>query len=127
MNYVLFIIIIVKLSPSDKPYLNALNEAAYSGKNKWLGIGTYLGLSMSDLDAIRIKHNLDVRDCFRAMLLKWFQSSPNCYLDTFLNALRSEPVQLESLCPNVEEAILTIAFHDQKNLGKKISNNYLLL
>ncbi len=111
----------VKLSLSDKPYLNALYDAAYSGKTKWLGIGTYLRLSESDLGAIRINNHLDVGDCFRAMLQKWFQSSPNCYLDTFLNALRSEPVQLESLCPKVEEAILKIAFHDQKNLGKKIS------
>ena len=103
----------VKLSPSDKPYLNALYDAAYSGKTKWKGIGNYLNLSESDLDGIRINNQLDVGDRFRAMLQKWFQSSPNCYLDTFLSALRSEPVKLSNLCPKVKEAILKIASSEQ--------------
>ncbi len=107
----------VKLSPSDKPYLNALYEAAYKqGKNKWYNIGISLKMSVHDLESIRKNNPSDVGDCFRAMLLKWFESSPDCHLDTFLKALRSEPVELENLCPKVEEAILT--FHDQKNLGK---------
>ena len=110
----------VKLSPSD---INALHDAAYSGRNKWLGIGNYLGLSESDLDGIRINNPLDVEDCFRAMLQKWFQSSPNCYLDTFLSALRSKSVELENLCLKVEGAILKIAFRDQKNLGKNKQEN----
>ncbi len=105
----------VQLSPSDKPYLNALYDAAYNGKTKWLDIGNYLNLSASDLDGIQINNQLDVGNCFRAMLQKWFQSSPNCYLDTFLSALRSEPVKLSNLCSKVEEAILTIASSEPGN------------
>ena len=68
---------------------------------------------MFDLESILKDNPLNVGDCFRAMLLKWFESSLDCYLDTFLKALRSAPVELENLCPEVEEAILKIA-----NLGK---------
>ena len=119
----------VKLSPSDKPYFNALHDAAYKqGKNMWFKIGISLNImSVFDLDSIRKNNPSDVGECFSAMLQKWFQSSPDCHLDTFLKALRSEPVELENLCPKVEEAILKIAFPDQKNLGKinrKISYYY---
>ncbi|XP_064383871.1 uncharacterized protein LOC135332887 [Halichondria panicea] len=109
----------IKLSPSDKPYFNALHDAAYKqGKNMWFKIGISLNImSVFDLDSIRKNNPSDVGECFSAMLQKWFQSSPDCHLDTFLKALRSEPVELENLCPKVEEAILKIAFPDQKNLG----------
>ena len=96
----------VKLSPSDKPYLNALYDAAYSGKTKWLGIGNYLGLSESDLDGIQINNHWNVGDCFHAMLLKWLRS-PNCYLDTFLSALESKPRRsIGHLCSKVSTTIL---------------------
>ncbi|XP_064387520.1 uncharacterized protein LOC135335853 isoform X4 [Halichondria panicea] len=103
----------LKLSSSDKPYHNTLLEVTYEqGKNKWRNIGVSLKLSMFDLESIRQNNPSDIGDCFCAMLLKWFESSPDCYLDTFLKALRSKLVELENLCPKVEEAIFNIA-----NLG----------
>ncbi|XP_064387664.1 uncharacterized protein LOC135335907 isoform X3 [Halichondria panicea] len=100
----------LKLSSSDKPYHKTLFEVAYrQGKNKWYNIGISLNVSVFDLESIRKNNPSDVGDCFRAMLLKWFESSPDCYLYDFLKALRSEPVELENLCPKVEEAILNIA------------------
>ena len=100
----------MKLSSSDKPYHKTLFEVAYrQGKNKWYNIGISLNVSVFDLESIRKNNPSDVGDCFRAMLLKWFESSPDCYLYDFLKALRSEPVELENLCPKVEEAILNIA------------------
>ncbi len=100
----------VKLSPSDLLYHNTLYQVAYrEGKNKWWDIGTSLSLSEPDLVSIRKDHSTDVGECFRAMLLKWFQSSSDCYLDTFLSALKSEIVDLPNLCPKVEEAIIAIS------------------
>ncbi len=52
------------------------------------------------------------------MLLKWFESSSDCYLDSFLSVLRSKPVDLGNLCSEVEEAILKIAFPEQGKIGK---------
>ncbi|XP_064383869.1 uncharacterized protein LOC135332884 isoform X2 [Halichondria panicea] len=104
----------IKLSNSDKPYHKTLYEVAYTqGKNKWYSIGLGLGLSASDLVSIQKSCQSDVGDCFRAMLLKWFESSSDCYLDSFLSVLRSKPVDLGNLCSEVEEAILKIAFPEQ--------------
>ncbi len=109
----------VQLSPSDKLYFNTLHDAAYNGRGMWHNIGIRLGLSEFDLDAIQTNNLSKVEGCYRAMLLKWFQSSPNCYLDIFLSALKSENVGLLHLYSKVEEAILKIAFPGQGNNRKR--------
>ncbi|XP_064383865.1 uncharacterized protein LOC135332883 isoform X3 [Halichondria panicea] len=109
----------IQLSPSDKLYFNTLHDAAYNGRGMWHNIGIRLGLSEFDLDAIQTNNLSKVEGCYRAMLLKWFQSSPNCYLDIFLSALKSENVGLLHLYSKVEEAILKIAFPGQGNNRKR--------
>ncbi len=107
----------VKLT-SDKRYFNALYNAAYEkGKSKWDDIGTSLNLSPYDLTSIR-ENNLDNGKRFRAVLLKWFESCPNCYLDTFLDALKTKTVGLTNCCQEVEEAVLRIEQTiEQENAG----------
>ena len=106
----------VKLT-SDKRYFNALYNAAYEqGKSKWDDIGTSLNLSPFDLKSIR-ENNSDDGKRFRAMLLKWFESCPNCYLNTFLDALKTKTVDLAN-CPEIEQAVLRIKQNiEQENAG----------
>ena len=61
---------------------------------------------MADLEGFKTNNPLNVEGCFNAMLDKWFFDSDDCYLDTFLGALRSEPVGLGNLCSEVENDIL---------------------
>ena len=115
-----FIIFTVQLT-SDKRYFNALYEITLlQGQNKWLSIGTSLGLSAPDLVYIQKNNHSHVGYYFRAMLEKWFESSSDCYLDTFLTALKSEIVDLPNLCPKVEEAILNIAQGNDRKIQLSI-------
>ncbi len=55
------------------------------------------------------------------MLLKWFESCPNCYLDTFLDAMKTKTVGLAHCCQEVEEAVLRIEQKiEQENAGNNL-------
>ncbi len=112
----------VQLVPSDT---TALHDAVeYGGRNMWKIIGDRLGLSKLDLEAIQTKNQLNVAGyCFQDMLQKWFQSSPNCYLHTFLSALRSDTVGLDNLCLKVQEAILIEYSNDRKRSALHMNGN----
>ncbi len=92
----------------------------------WHNIGNYLGLSEVNLEAILEKNQSNVvRHCFRDMLLKWFEDSP-CYLDTFLSALRSDTVGLDTLYLKVEKAILKIeGDNDRKRSAQQMNGDYM--
>ncbi len=96
----------VKLSDDKNLYFNPLHDAAFSGRNKWYNIGIRLKISVADLESFKTNNPLNVEGCFIAMLNKWFDNNDNCYLDTFLGALRSDSVGLSNLCSKVKEAIL---------------------
>ena len=88
-------------------YFNSLYQVTFTqGQNKWKNIGSALDLDPNDIDAI--ENQSKPGDCFRQMLLKWFQVNEKCYLSTFIEALKAKNVELVSLIPRVEEAITSI-------------------
>ena len=73
---------------------------------------------MSDTDLTSIELNKKkVEDCFSEMLIQWLQSRNNCYLDSFLQALRLPQVNQAELCTPVKEAVLEELWN--KYMGRK--------
>ena len=101
-------------------YFNSLYQAMFiQGQNKWRDIGSALNLSPNVIDAIAKQSKPEY--CFRQMLLKWFQVNEKCYLSTFIEALKASNVQLFSLIPRVEEAIISHAKEIQKSEYKTLN------
>ncbi len=88
-------------------YFNSLYQAAVKeGQNKWKNIGIALNLDPKDLTSIEQSYRRPGTH-FKKMLLKWFEVNEECYLSTFIEALKARNVQLVSLIPRVEEAIIS--------------------
>ena len=86
--------------------LNTLYTVAYDARSAWSEIGMALGMKKFDLRSIEMNKLKDVEKCFCEMLIQWLQSRKNCYLDSFLQALRSPTVKQGELCTTVKEEVL---------------------
>ncbi len=101
-------------------------EASFlAAKNKWEEIGIALRLHQSDLTSIETIHRDNPRRCYKAMLVKWFESSENCYFDVFTKALKADNVQLSPLIPHLEETIYKYADELQENTSGQKGWQYL--
>ena len=89
-------------------YFNSLYQTAVrEGENKWRDIGIALNLGPDTLTSIDLTNQSKPRECFRQMLLKWFQVNEKCYLSTFIEALKANNVELVNLIPRVKKAIIS--------------------
>ncbi len=106
----LYVFISVVLNSTDERgryiYFNSLYQVAVEGRDKWRDIGIALNLNPKDLTSIEQSYRLPGYR-FKNMLLKWFQVNEKCYLSTFIEALKARNVQLVSLIPRIEEAIIS--------------------
>ena len=104
----------------DYIYFNSLYQVAFKeGQIKWKNIGSALDLDPNDIDAIEKQSKPG--DCFRQMLLKWFQVNEECYLSTFNEALEARNVELFNLIPRVEAAIFSRTEEIQKSEYKTLN------
>ena len=92
-------------------YFNSLYRVVFTQGQR--DIDSALNLSPTVIDARA--NQLKPEDCFRQMLLKWFQVNEKCYLSTFIEAPKASKVQLVSLIPYVEKAIISHAKGIQKS------------
>ena len=93
---------------SDYIYFKSLYQVTFTqGQNKWRDIGLALNLSSDTLTSIATSNQSNPRDCFEQMLDKWFQVNEECYLSTFIEALKARNVELINLIPRVEAAIIS--------------------
>ena len=85
---------------------NTLYTAAFSARCVWRNLGLALNISDADLTAIELNKQKKVEDCFSEMLIRWLQSRNNCYLHSFLQALRLPQVNQAELCTPVKAAVM---------------------
>ena len=59
------------------------------------------------------------------MLVKWFESSENCYFDVFTKALKADNVQLSPLISDLKETIYKYADELQERTSGQKGWQYL--
>ena len=95
---------------------NTLYTAAFRARCVWRNLGLALNINDADLTAIELNKK-KVEDCFSEMLIRWLQSRNNCYLDSFLQALRLPQVNQAELCSPIEAAVLRELWNE--HIGQK--------